>query len=165
MKILTEAQAAALVQSGWTVASAGFVGAGHAEAITNALERRFLETGLPRDLTLVYSAGQGDRATRGVNHFGNPGMTRRVVGGHWRSATRLGQLALDEECEGYNLPQGVMTHLYRAIAGGKPGVLTKIGLNTFVDPRTELDPRGIAYEMAVTPGAGLTARHQRARQP
>lgn len=141
MKILTEAQAAALVQSGWTVASAGFVGAGHAEAITNALERRFLETGLPRDLTLVYSAGQGDRATRGVNHFGNPGMTRRVVGGHWRSATRLGQLALDEECEGYNLPQGVMTHLYRAIAGGKPGVLTKIGLNTFVDPRTELDPR------------------------
>jgi propionate CoA-transferase len=141
MKIITEAQAAAMVQSGWTVASAGFVGAGHAEAITSALERRFLETGLPRDLTLVYSAGQGDRATRGVNHFGNPGMTRCVVGGHWRSATRLGQLALDEQCEGYNLPQGVMTHLYRAIAGGKPGVLTKIGLNTFVDPRTELDAR------------------------
>lgn len=141
MKILTEAQAAELVQSGWTVASAGFVGAGHAEAITSALEKRFLETGAPRDLTLVYSAGQGDRATRGVNHFGNPGMTRRVVGGHWRSATRLGQLALDGECEGYNLPQGVMTHLYRAIAGGKPGVLTKIGLQTFVDPRTERDAR------------------------
>ena len=141
MKIITEMQAAAMVQCGWTVASAGFVGAGHAEAVTSALERRFLETGLPRDLTLVYSAGQGDRATRGVNHFGNVGMTARVVGGHWRSATRLGQLALSEECEAYNLPQGVLTHLYRAIAGGKPGVLTKIGLHTFVDPRTALDAR------------------------
>lgn len=141
MKIITEAQAAQLVQSGWTVACAGFVGAGHAEAVTNALERRFLVTGLPRNLTLIYSAGQGDRATRGVNHFGNRGMTTRIVGGHWRSATRLGELAMVEDCEAYNLPQGVMTHLYRAIAGGKPGVLTKIGLHTFVDPRTELDPR------------------------
>ena len=141
MKLLSAAQAAELVQSGWTVASAGFVGAGHAEAITAALEQRFLSSGMPRDLTLVYSAGQGDRATRGVNHFGNPGMTRCVVGGHWRSATRLAQLALEEQCEGYNLPQGVMTHLYRAIAGGKPGVLTKIGLNTFVDPRTDHDAR------------------------
>ena len=141
MKIITEAQAAQMVQSGWTVACAGFVGAGHAEAVTTALERRFLDTGMPRDLTLIYSAGQGDRATRGVNHFGNFGMTARIVGGHWRSATRLGQLALREECEAYNLPQGVITHLYRAIAGGKPGVLTKIGLHTFVDPRTELDAR------------------------
>ena len=141
MKLITQDAAAEMVQSGWTVACAGFVGAGHAEAITSALEKRFLSNGLPRDLTLVYSAGQGDRATRGVNHFGNPGMTRCVVGGHWRSATRLGQLALDEQCEGYNLPQGVLTHLYRAIAGGKPGVLTKIGLNTFIDPRTEIDPR------------------------
>ena len=141
MKIITEAQAAELVQSGWTVACAGFVGAGHAEAVTHALERRFLQTGLPCNLTLVYSAGQGDRANRGVNHFANRGMTDRIVGGHWRSATRLGHLAIAEECEAYNLPQGVMTHLYRAIAGGKPGVLTKVGLHTFVDPRSELDSR------------------------
>ena len=141
MKIISELQAAQLVQSGWTVACAGFVGAGHAEAVSSALERRFLETGLPRDLTLVYSAGQGDRATRGVNHFGNRGMTDRIVGGHWRSAPRLGALAIGEDCEAYNLPQGVLTHLYRAIAGGKPGVLTKVGLRTFVDPRSELDAR------------------------
>lgn len=168
MKILTEAQAAELVQSGWTVASAGFVGAGHAEAVTHALERRFLETGFPRDLTLVYSAGQGDRATRGVNHFGNRGMTTCIVGGHWRSATRLGELAIAEACEAYNLPQGVMTHLYRAIAGGKPGVLTKVGLHTFVDPRSELDPRyhggainaSARSEAAAARSARDPARHQ-----
>jgi len=141
MKVISAQQAAALVQSQWTVASAGFVGAGHAEAVTDALERRFLESGLPRDLTLVYSAGQGDRGARGVNHFGYAGMTGRIVGGHWRSATRLAALAMAEQCEGYNLPQGVLTHLYRAIAGGKPGVMTKIGLHTFVDPRTAQDSR------------------------
>ncbi|WP_342050902.1 MULTISPECIES: acyl CoA:acetate/3-ketoacid CoA transferase [unclassified Cupriavidus] len=141
MKVITASQAAELVQSGWTVASAGFVGAGHAEGVTEALERRFLQSGMPRDLTLVYSAGQGDRGARGVNHFGNAGMTRAIVGGHWRSATRLATLAMQEACEGYNLPQGVITHLYRAIAGGKPGVLTKVGLHTFVDPRTAQDAR------------------------
>lgn len=141
MKVITAREAAALVQDGWTVASAGFVGAGHAEAVTEALEQRFLQSGLPRDLTLVYSAGQGDRGARGVNHFGNAGMTASIVGGHWRSATRLATLAMAEQCQGYNLPQGVLTHLYRAIAGGKPGVLTKIGLHTFVDPRTGQDPR------------------------
>lgn len=155
MQVITAEEAARLVQPGWTVACAGFVGAGHAEAVTHALERRFLATGEPRDLTLVYSAGQGDRATRGVNHFGNPGMTRCVVGGHWRSATRLAALALAEQCEAFNLPQGVLTHLYRAIAGGKPGVLTRIGLHTFVDPRTSLDAR---YH-----GAAINARARAAR--
>ncbi|WP_454763274.1 acyl CoA:acetate/3-ketoacid CoA transferase [Cupriavidus campinensis] len=141
MKVITTRQAAERVQSGWTVASAGFVGAGHAEGVTEALEARFLHDGLPRDLTLVYSAGQGDRGARGVNHFGNAGMTKTIVGGHWRSATRLATLAMNEDCEGFNLPQGVLTHLYRAIAGGKPGVMTKVGLHTFVDPRTAQDAR------------------------
>jgi propionate CoA-transferase len=141
MKIIEAGEAAALVHSGSTVACAGFVGAGHAEAVTAALERRFLETALPRGLTLVYSAGQGDRATRGVNHFGNPGMTTTICGGHWRSAPRLARLALDEACAAWSLPQGVITHLLRAIASGQPGVMTKVGLHTFVDPRSTLDAR------------------------
>ena len=137
MNLISAAEAAGLIRDGWTVASAGFVGCGHAEAVTAALERRFVAEGAPRDLTLVYSAGQGDRATRGVNHFGLPGMTSCVVGGHWRSAPRLSDLALAEQCAAFNLPQGVITHLYRSIAGGKPGVITRIGLNTFVDPRLD----------------------------
>jgi propionate CoA-transferase len=137
VNLLSATEAAALVRSGSTVASAGFVGCGHAEAVTAALERRFLAEGEPVDLTLVYSAGQGDRGHRGVNHFGHAGMTACIVGGHWRSAPKLSALALEERCSAFNLPQGVITQLYRAIAGGKPGVITKIGLNTFVDPRLD----------------------------
>jgi propionate CoA-transferase len=135
MEIITADQAARLIADRWTIASAGFVGAGHAEAVTEAIERRYLAEAAPKDLTLVYSAGQGDRARRGVNHFGHPGLTRRIIGGHWRSAPMLSRLALDEQAEAYNFPQGVITHLYRAIAAGTPGVITRIGLNTFIDPR------------------------------
>jgi propionate CoA-transferase len=133
--LLSAEQAAALIQNGWTVACAGFVGAGHAEAVTSALEHRYITDQQPRDLTLVYSAGQGDRGNRGVNHFGHAGLTRRIIGGHWRSAPKLSALALSKQAQAFNLPQGVITHLYRAIAGGKPGVITRVGLHTFVDPR------------------------------
>lgn len=135
MQLVSADDAAGLIRDGWTVASAGFLGVGHAEAVTEAVERRFLNTGFPRDLTLIYSAGQGDRATRGASHFGHKGLVRRVIGGHWRSAPKLCRLAIDEQIEAFNLPQGVITQLYRAIAGRKPGVITTIGLHTFVDPR------------------------------
>lgn len=144
MQVITAAQAAALVQDRWTVATAGFVGAGHAEAVSAAIERRFEAEAAPRDLTLLYAAGQGDRGRRGVNHFGHAGLVRRVIGGHWISAPRLGDLVARNEVEAYNWPQGVIAHLFRAIAGGQPGVITRIGLHTFVDPRHDggrLTPR------------------------
>lgn len=136
--VLTPQEAALLVRDGDTLASGGFVSSACPEALSSALERRFLGDGAPPGPDAVFRR----RARKPQRHRRRP---LRPCGhgpaggpaGHWDRTPRLGALALEGKIEAYNLPQGVITHMYRDIAAHNPATLSKVGLHTFVDPRLE----------------------------
>lgn len=134
-KIIPPEDAVALIHDGDVLATSGYGGNGVPEQLLISLERRFLETGEPRSLTLVYAGGQGDSKEKGLNRLGHEGLLKRVIGGHYGLIPKIEKLAVDNKLEAYNFPEGAIVHLYRDIAAGKPGTLTKVGLGTFVDPR------------------------------
>jgi len=139
--IITAADAVATIQDGQTVASTGFVQSSIPEALLAALEKRFLETGSPKSLTVFYPGSQGngkkDGDNRGGNHFAHPGMVKRAIAGHYNTAPKLGQCIMENKIEGYNFPQGTLSQLCRDMAAGKIGTITHVGLHTFVDPRNQ----------------------------
>ena len=128
--------AAEMIADGKTVCTIGMTLISASESILTALEERFLESGHPKDLTLLHSCGQSDRQ-RGIQHFANEGMTKRIIGSHWGLQPRWMDMIAGNKAEAYCLPQGQIAQLYRSMACGLPGKLSKVGLGTFVDPRIE----------------------------
>lgn len=135
-KIIKPTEAAALIEDAQTIATNGIGAIGFPDLIIDALDKRYQEKGEPRDLTLVFAAGQAPFELRAlVNQLAHEGLLKRMVAGHWDSARHISRMAAENKIEGYNLPQGQIAQLYRAIASKQPGHLTRIGLGTFIDPR------------------------------
>lgn len=137
-KFITAAEAVKLVKSGDTLGTVGFVMLGHPDELSFELEKRFKETGEPRDLTLTWCASNSNNRDRiGTARFAMEGFLKRVIGGHWGLTPEIGTMAIENKIEAYNIPQGVMAHIWRAKGGNKPCVVTHVGLGTFADPRED----------------------------
>lgn len=137
-KVITARQAVDMVQDGATLALTGFVSFGLPEELLVEMEKKFLEEGHPKNLFTFFAAGiAGDGKTRGLNHFSHDGMIGKLYGGNNSMAPVMGEYIASNKFPAYMAPQGVISHLMRAIAAGEPGVLTHSGLKTFCDPRVE----------------------------
>lgn len=136
-KVVSAAQAIALIHDGDTLVCSGFGVVGVPDELLVALEARFLETAHPRQLHLVFGGGPGDAKEQGINRLTHPGLVASAIGGHWGMVPKLAAMALADEIEAYNLPLGVVSRMYRDIAAGLPGTVTPVGLGTFVDPRQQ----------------------------
>src|SRR4029453_18388922 len=134
-KIVDAADAVAVIHDGDVVASVGYGGNGTPDQLFVALEKPLVETATPRDLTLVFSTGQGDMKEKGLNRLAHEGLVKRVIGGYFGLSPKLEQLIVENRIEAYNVPEGVMTQLYRDIGARKPGTLSRVGLGTYIDPR------------------------------
>jgi propionate CoA-transferase len=136
-KIVSAADAIAIIRDGDTIACSGFVGSGTPDELIAALETRFVESASPRDLSLVFAAAPGDGKDLGLNRLARDGLVKRAIGGHWGLVPKLSAMAVDGRIEAYNLPLGTLSQLFRDIAGHRAGTITKVGLRTFVDPRQQ----------------------------
>ncbi len=138
MEKITADEAAQLIEDGDSILISGS-GGGHAvpEALLAAVERRFLAEGKPRGLTSVSVVGVGDRAALGASHLAHEGLLKRAITSALVDSPGLVRLAAEDKIEAYTLPQGVLSQLMRDMAAGRPGLITKTGLNTFVDPRQQ----------------------------
>lgn len=160
-KFITAQEAAKLIPDGATVGVAGMGLSGWAEEIACAMRDSFRETGHPCGLHLKQGSALGDwgygnafvgwnrskreggpdkeHGNRGATRLGEagPGLVKKWTSAHIGSAFTLCDQARNNELESYCLPQGVIINLWREIGAGRPGLLTKVGLGTFVDPRVE----------------------------
>ncbi|OCG61147.1 hypothetical protein A9G41_03155 [Gilliamella sp. Nev5-1] len=137
MKLITADEAAQLLSDRATIIPGGFGSCGHPDALTEAIERRYLNTGSPKNISLLFASGAGDRSDAGLNKWAHKGLVVSAIGGYWGLCPKLVNMAKKGLLEGHNWPQGIISNLYKEVASGSPGILSKVGMNTFVDPRYE----------------------------
>lgn len=137
-KVISAEEAAKLIQDNQTVAILGS-GGGVCEPslLLEKIGERFQKEKAPKDLTIYHANGIGDKDHIGTDSLAFEGLVKCDIAGHWAMAPKMAQLALDEKIDAYNFPQGVLSQMYQAVAANKPGVITKTGLHTFIDPRIE----------------------------
>lgn len=134
-KVISADKAIALIGENDVVTTTGFVQSCIPEALHAALEKRFVETGGPGGLTLIMTAGAGDSKGLGTGRLHHEGLLRRVIAANFGRMPKVAAAAQENKILGYNLPQGVISQLYRACAAGQPGLFSKVGLKTYCDPR------------------------------
>lgn len=134
-KIVSAQEAVSKIKDNDVITSSGFYMAMFPIEVFKALEERFLKTGHPKNLTIVHAAGQGDYKDGGLSQCGYEGLVKRVIGAHFGETGKLKRLIMENKVEAYNFPQGVISQAFRFLASRKPGVITNVGLETFVDPR------------------------------
>jgi propionate CoA-transferase len=134
-KVISAEQAIALIKDGDVICTTGFVQSCIPEALHAALEKRYIETKAPKACTLIMCAGAGDSKGLGTGRLHHEGLLTRVIAANFGRMPKVAQAAQENKITGYNLPQGVISKLYRSCAAGSPGLFTKVGLHTYVDPR------------------------------
>lgn len=133
---ITAEEAVEFIKDGMTVCPIGMTLISASETILKAIEKAYLEKGHPANLTLLHSCGQSDRKD-GIQHFAHEGLVKRIIGSHWGLQPKWMEMIAEDKVEAYCLPQGQIAQLYRSMACGLPGKMSKVGLGTFVDPRLE----------------------------
>ena len=136
MKVINYSDVPALIRDGSTIALSGASAyCVVADEALKGIEESYIRTGHPNQLVVLHPQGFGNKEDSGISHLAHEGLVKRVIGGHWAMSPKMGRLAQDEKIEAYNLPQGILSHLIRDMAGNGPGVISQIGLDTFIDPR------------------------------
>src|SRR5690606_17061849 len=141
-KVISPEQAAALIPDGVVVTVSSSSGLGCPDALLRAIGQRFAASGAPRNLTTIHPIAAGDMyGIDGIDHLAQPGLLRRVIAGSYPSgpssmpSPKIWQMIHDNAIEAYNFPSGILYHMHREAAAGRPGVLTKVGWDTVVDPQ------------------------------
>lgn len=138
-KFLTADEFAKKLTDGCTVGICSFTAVSMAEDLLVATEKRFLTEGHPQNIKVFHASGVGDYKQHGMglNHLAHKGLIKTVYGAHTFPSPDLAAMINAGEIASYIVPQGVCVHMNRAIAGGQPGVITHIGLETYADPRQD----------------------------